>query len=120
MAVNILNHPFDADLILQKKRAIKRELRAKENLLPKKIAMMSGVTVGVMQDMLEIFLLANGIAPEFHQGEYALFFEELCFDDGSLAAFAPDVIYIHTSMRNIKTWPLPGDDAETAEKLKKQ
>ena len=62
MAVNILNYPVDADLILQKKRALKRELRAKENLLPKKVAIMSGVTVGVMQDILEIYLLANGIA----------------------------------------------------------
>lgn len=117
MAVNILDYPFDADLILQKKRAIKRELRAKENLLPKKIAIMSGVTVGVMQDILEIYLLANGIAPEFYQGQYGLFYENLCFDDGSLAQFAPDVIYIHTSMRNLKAMPVPGDTAEDAEKL---
>ena len=99
MAVNILDYPFDAALILQKKRAIRRELLAKEGLIPTKVAVLSGVTVGVFNDLLEIFLLANGIRPEFYQGEYALFYENLVFDDGSLKAFAPDLIYIHTSMR---------------------
>lgn len=116
MAVNILDYPFDAALILQKKRAIRRELLAKEGLIPKKVAVLSGVTVGVFNDLLEIFLLANGIRPEFYQGEYALFYENLVFDDGSLKAFAPDLIYIHTSMRNIKAWPAPGDTAEEAER----
>ena len=117
MAVNVLDHPFDAALILQKKRAIKRELAAKEGLLPKKVAILSGVTVGVFQDILEIYLLANGIRPEFYQGGYGLFYENLVFDDGSLAAFAPDLLYIHTSMRNIQRWPGPGDTADTAEQL---
>jgi FkbH-like protein len=117
MAVNVLDYPFDASLILQKKRAIKRELSAKEGLVPKKVAILSGVTVGVFQDILEIYLLANGIRPEFYQGGYALFYENLVFDDGSLKAFAPDVLYIHTSMRNLKAWPMPGDDAAAAEKL---
>ena len=63
MAVNILDYPFDAALILQKKRAIRRELLAKEGLIPKKVAVLSGVTVGVFNDLLEIFLLANGIRP---------------------------------------------------------
>lgn len=117
MSVNVLDYPFDASMILQKKRAIKRELSAREGLLPKKVAVLSGVTVGVFKDLLEIYLLANGIRPEIHEGEYALFYEELVFDDGTLAAFAPDLIYLHTSMRNIKAWPAPGDDAETAAQL---
>ncbi len=107
MAINLLDYPFDASLILQKKRAIKRELLAQENLTPKKIALMSGVTVGVMKDMLELFLLANGIKPTFYEGEYALFYQELVFDDGSLKDFAPDLIYIHTSEHCLQNRPLP-------------
>ena len=61
--------------------------------------------------------MANGIKPEIHEGEYALFYEELVFDDGTLANFAPDIVYLHTSMRNIKVWPVPGDDADTVAKL---
>ncbi len=107
MAINLLDYPFDASLILQKKRAIKRELLAAGNLTPKKIALMSGVTVGAFKDMLELFLLANGIQPTFYEGEYALFYEELVFDDGALNAFAPDLIYIHTSEHCLQNRPLP-------------
>jgi FkbH-like protein len=117
MAVNLLDYPFDAAALLQKKRAIRRELSAREGLPEKKVAILSGVTVGVFEDLLELFLLANGIRPTFWQGGYALFYENLVFDDGSLAAFAPDMIYIHTSMRSIKSWPAPGDSAAAAEQL---
>ncbi len=112
MSINLLDYPFDPSLILQKKRSIKRELLAKEGLIPKKIALMSGVTIGVFKDILELFLLANGIQPTFYEGEYALFYEELVFDDGSLKDFAPDLIYIHTSEHCIKTRPVPGMSAD--------
>ncbi|MFI3169040.1 MAG: HAD-IIIC family phosphatase [Faecalibacterium sp.] len=107
MAINLLDYPFDASLILQKKRALKRELSAQEGLTPKNIALMSGVTIGVFKDILELFLLANGIKPTFYEGEYALFYEELVFDDGALKNFAPDLIYIHTSEHCLKNRPLP-------------
>ncbi len=116
MAINLLDYPLDAALILKKKRAIKRELSAAQGLTPKKIALMSGVTVGVFKDLLELFLIANGIAPTFYEGEYARFYEELVFDDGSLKAFAPDLIYIHTSAHCLQNTPSPsmGEDAATA------
>ena len=117
MPVNVLDYPFDAALILQKKRAIRRELLSKEGLVPKKVALLSGVTVGVFRDILEIYLLANGIRPEFYEGGYGLFYENLVFDDGSLKAFAPDFIYIHTSQRNIRSWPQPGDSAPAVSQL---
>ena len=75
---------------------------------------MSGSTIGELKNMLELFLLSSGIQPEFYEGGYSLFYENLVFDDGSLAAFHPDVIYIHTSQRNIKNWPAPADSADAA------
>ncbi|MFQ7004147.1 MAG: hypothetical protein ACLRRT_11025 [Ruthenibacterium lactatiformans] len=43
-------------------------------------------------------------------GGYACSTEELTFDaDGALAAFAPDVIYVHTSARNLGNLPLQTD-----------
>ena len=45
-----------------------------------------------------------------------LFYEELTFDaDGALAAFAPDIIYVHTSARNLGNLPLQTDTPEQAE-----
>ena len=40
------DYPFDPAFILQKKRALRRELLASEGLVPKKVAILSGSTVG--------------------------------------------------------------------------
>ena len=111
----MIGYPFDSAQLLAKKRSIKRELLAKEGLVPKKVAIMSGSTVGEVKNMLELFLLDNGIVPEFYVGEYALWYENLVFDDGSLAAFKPDFIYIHTSMQNISNLPTQADGTEAIE-----
>ena len=92
------DYPFDPAFILQKKRALRRELLASEGLVPKKVAILSGSTVGEIKNILELFLLNAGIRPEFYVGGYALFYEELTFDaDGALAAFAP-VSYTHLTL----------------------
>ncbi|MEG0769538.1 MAG: HAD-IIIC family phosphatase [Ruthenibacterium sp.] len=110
-----LEYPFDGAYILQKKRSIKRALSEKTGLIPKKIAIMSGSTIGEIKNILELFLLNEGIRPEFYVGGYALYYENLMFDDGSLAAFAPDMIYIHTSSQNITDWPVQSDAPQAVE-----
>ena len=112
--MNLLQYPFDGALVLQNKRALKRELAQKSGLADKKIAIVCGSTLGDITKILELFLLDSGIRPSFYEGEYALFYEDVVFDDGSLAAFAPDVLYIHTSNRNLRFWPTPEDTADTA------
>ena len=107
--MNILDYPFDPAMILQKKRSLRRELSKKEGLIPKNIAIMSGSTIGEIRNILEVFLLANGIRPTFYEGGYSLFYENMVFDDGSLAAFKPDIIYIHTSWRNLTRLPATTD-----------
>ena len=115
--MNLLDYPIDAARILQKKRALKRELSAREGLVEKRVAILSGSTIGEVQNILELFLLAQGVRPVFWQGGYGLFYENLLFDDGSLADFAPDFLYIHISSRNIRSWPCPADTARQADEL---
>ncbi|MGD9558977.1 MAG: HAD-IIIC family phosphatase [Oscillospiraceae bacterium] len=116
--MDMLQYPFDGAAILQKKRALKKTLAEQGGLLDKKIAIVSGSTVGEVQNILELFLLAGGIRPQFWQGEYGLFYEDVVFDAGQLSAFAPDVLIVHTSVRNLRQWPAPQDSvAEAAEKL---
>ncbi|MBD5101276.1 MAG: HAD-IIIC family phosphatase [Subdoligranulum sp.] len=111
-----LEYPFDSAMILQKKRALRRELLAQEGLVPKKIAILSGSTVGEIKNILELFLLNAGIQPTFYVGEYARFYEEGMFDpSGALAAFKPDVIYLHTSVHNLGNLPAQTDSPEQAE-----
>ena len=113
--MNSLDYPFDGATLLQKKRSLRRELLQRQGLVEKKVAILSGSTIGEIKNMLELFLLNEGIKPEFYVGGYGLFYENLVFDDGSLAAFAPDFLYIHTSRKNIKEMPLPSDSDEAVQ-----
>lgn len=119
--MSVLDYPFDNDYILRKKRSIRKELLAKDKFIEKKIAVMSGSTIGEIEKILELFLLNYGIKPTFKIGGYNRYYEELMFDDGSLKEFAPDFIYIHTTNKNIENLPVPRDTAETVrEKLDKE
>ena len=115
--MNMLTYPFDGGEILQKKRRLKKQLLTQDGLVEKRVAILSGSTVGETQNLLELFLLDAGIRPLFHQGEYGLFYEELVYEDGTLKEFAPDILYIHTSSRNIRNWPSPLSTPEEADAL---
>lgn len=115
--MDIWDAGFDTAELLAKKRKFKRELRAAGGLVPKKVAIVSGATVGAVRDMLEVYLLAAGIEPTFYEGGYGLFYENLVFDSGALRDFAPDVLYIHTCFHNIQRLPSPADTPESAEAL---
>lgn len=119
--MSVLDYPFDNAYILEKKKSIKRELLQKDKFIEKKIAVLSGSTIGEIKNILELFLLNYGIKPEFKVGGYNRYYEELMFDDGSLKDFAPDFIYIHTSNKNIENLPVPQDSEEAVkDKLTKE
>ena len=116
--MSLIDYPFDGATLLQKKRSLRRELLQRSGLIDKKVAILSGSTIGEIKNMLELFLLNEGIKPEFYIGGYGLFYENLVFDDGSLAAFKPDFLYIHTSRKNLQQLPVPSDsEADVAAKL---
>lgn len=106
-ALSCFSYPINAAHILQKKKALKKLLLQRQGLTEKKIALLSGSTIGEIKPVLELFLLYHGIKPVFFEGGYHLFFEDLAFGNPDLDAFAPDIIYIHTSNRNLTRWPAP-------------
>ncbi len=102
-----LSYPYDGQKLLRKKKKYKREILEKienSNLscIKIKIAILCGSTVNDIVDILELFLLNEYIIPEFYIGNYDKYYEDIMFDDSSLKEFAPDIIYIHTTYRNIK------------------
>lgn len=109
-----LEYPFDADWILKKKKSIKRELLSREDsaFLEKRIAILGGSTTNDIKNILELFLLNNGIKPVFYESEYNQFYEDGMFPNPALEEFAPDVVYIHTSNRNITEYPVMADTRE--------
>ncbi len=111
------HHPLDADKILRKKRAIKKELLSQESFSEKNIAILGGSTTAEVAEILELFLLDNGIKPTFYQSEYNKFYEDALFGNELLDGFAPDIIYIHTTNRNIMRYPNLRDDLTEVNEL---
>ena len=102
-----LSYPFDSAYLLKNRRKIKRQLADDGTVrIRKKIAVLGGSTTNDIVSMLEIFLLEQGIECEFYQSEYAKYWEDIMFANEELLQFKPDLIYIHTTARNITEYDL--------------
>ncbi len=93
------------DDLLMKRRALKRKLSAQTPLRPVRIAVLGGSTTNEVVDLLELYLLESGFAPVFHQTEYGRFYVDAVHDPDALIAFKPDVVYVHTAVGNIQSFP---------------
>lgn len=113
-----LEYPFDGELILKKSKKLRRVLlEERSDFLEKRIAVLGGSTTHDYIRVLELFLLEQGIRPVFYESEYAQYWQDVMFDNPELVSFAPDLIFIHTSNRNITTWPAVSDQTEQVEAL---
>ena len=115
--MEVLRYPFNSDLILKKKKSIKKQLLEKNNLVEKNIAILGGSTTSNIKLILELFLLDYGIKPNFYESEYNQFWQDAMFDNKELDEFKPDIIYIHTSYRNITNFPEITSDEESINEL---
>lgn len=114
---NPFNYPLDANNLLRKKGSIRRNLMNREDFMEKRIAILGGSTTAEIKDMIELFLLNDGIRPVFYESEYNRYFEEIMFPPTSLKGFKPDLIYIHTSSVNITRYPAVAESGGEIEKL---
>lgn len=103
---DLLSYPLSADTLIRKKRGLKRKLLEQDiPWLDKKIAILGGSTTNDIQDFLELFLLKEGIRPTFYASEFNQYWEDAMFGNAELKAFEPDIIYVHTTSRNITQYP---------------
>lgn len=116
-----LQYPFDSEFILKKAKTLKR-LLLEENTdrIVKKIAVLGGSTTHDICKILELFLLEYGILPEFYESEYGQYWEDAMFPSETLRNFAPDLIVIHTSIRNITCFPKMNESEEEINDVLKQ
>lgn len=111
-----LEYPFDGDYILKKKKSIKKALlEENKTFLYKKVAILGGSTTNDVKLILELFLLNYGIRPEFYESEYNQYWQDAMFPNEELEKFRPDIIYIHTTNRNITEYPGIFETAEAVE-----
>lgn len=102
-------HPLDATKILRKRKSIKKDLLINGNFIEKNIAILGGSTTSEITNILELFLLENGIKPIFYESEYNKYYEDSLFGSDELDEFNPDIIYIHTTNQNITKYPEVSD-----------
>ena len=108
-----LIYPFDPNYILENKRKLKKQLLSESNsFVEKNIAILGGYTTSAIKQIMELFLLNNGIKPSFYESEYNKFYEDAMFDNKELKEFKPDIIYVCTSNRNITKYPGMNDDVD--------
>ncbi|RKJ54147.1 HAD-IIIC family phosphatase [bacterium 1XD42-1] len=109
---------YTPETLLRKYKLLRREMLA-ENIqwLDKRIAILGGSTTTDIRKMLELFLLSYGIREEFYESEYGQYWQDAMFGTQELLEFHPDIIFIHTSNRNITQYPIASDDTQTVNAL---
>ncbi|MBE6836695.1 MAG: HAD-IIIC family phosphatase [Ruminococcus sp.] len=113
-----LMYPFDNGLLIKTKKKLKRALLSDGSVrIKKKIAVLGGSTTSDIIAMLEVFLLEQGIEPEFYESEYAQYWQDAVFSNVELDEFKPDVIFIHTTSRNISEKVNPTLDKEDCKEI---
>ena len=103
--MDCFNYPLDTKTLYRKKTKIKHELSAQSGLVIKKIVVLGGSTTNEVVDQLNNFLLFYGISAEFYQSQFGQYWQDAMFGNNELDSFSPDIIYIHTSWRNIENFP---------------
>lgn len=97
-----LTYPFDSQFLLKKRKKLKRTLLEDgSSRIKKKIAVLGGSTTSDIISMLDIFLLEQGIEATFYESEYNQFWNDAVFSNAELDEFKPDLIYVHTTTRNL-------------------
>lgn len=113
-----LEYPFDAAYIMKKRKSLKRTLLADGSVrLKKRIAVLGGSTTNDIVSITELFLLNMGIEPTFYQSEYAQYWQDAMFPGEELANFNPDIVFIHTTNRNITNFPKVTDKPADVDEL---
>jgi FkbH-like protein len=100
-----LQFPIAVSDILRKRETLKKQLLKQASLFPTRIAILGGSTTGEVKNMLELFLLAQGIQPAFYESGYNCYCEDVQFENPDLWNFKPDIVFIHTTWRNVSQFP---------------
>jgi len=117
-----LDYPLDSAKIMKKRRSLKRQLiESDHQTVSLNIAILGGSTTHDIKQVLELFLLKNGIKPSFYESEYGQYWQDAMFDNSDLKTFNPDIIYIHTSNCNVLNYPsITDSEQEICDMMKEE
>ncbi len=108
-----LEYPSEPFILSLKTKAIKQALLNNGvKKIKKNIAVLGGSTTHDIVKVLDLFLLFNGIEANFYECEYNKYYEDVMFNDEKLKAFKPDLVWFHTSYKNLVNVPDIKDSVE--------
>jgi FkbH-like protein len=120
-ALKVLRFPFDAASIVRQRKSLLKILLKQTNLVPTRVAILGGSTTSEVKNMLELFLLAEGIRPFFYESGYNRYSEDVLFENRDLWNFKPDIVYMHTTWHNISQFPrLMEPEAEVEQRVRSE
>ncbi len=109
-----LEYPFDPHLILQNRKKLRRVLlEGSQEWTEKRIAVLGGSTTANIVACLDLFLLNLGIKATFYESEYNQYYHDAVYSNKVLDEFHPDIIYIHTTNRNVLSYPALSDSKDS-------
>ena len=94
----------DRGIFMASLQQFEESLKHKTIITGCKIAILSGSTTSLVSRLLKLFLMNNGIKAEILEGHFGNFFIDAMNPSAELIAFEPDVIYIHSSRVNLKSF----------------
>ena len=98
-----LEYPFDGEELLRRKKSLRKALLSDARpRIKKRIAVLADPPPMIWCGCWSCFLLNQGIEPEFYESEYNRYYEDGVFGTPELDSFRPDLVYIHTTCRNIR------------------
>jgi len=120
-ALRALRFPLDAASIVRQRKSLLKELLKQANLVPTRVAILGGSTTTEVKNMLELFLLAQGVQPLLFESGYNRYSEDVLFENPDLWNFKPDIVYIHTTWHNISQFPkLKEPEAEVEQRVRSE
>jgi FkbH-like protein len=79
---------------------------------PLKLAVLGGSTNDALIHGIEVFLLARGLDVQVYAPPYGTFRQEILDPKSDLYRFAPSVVFLATSRRDLSSWPETGESAD--------
>jgi FkbH-like protein len=96
-------------------RALPAEVVARRVPTRKRLAVLGGATTSFLTPLIQLFACGRGLALETYESDFGLYEQEIWSDSPALHAFAPDVIHLHLSGRNLPFAPHVEDHARAIE-----
>lgn len=106
------NTPDEQEELFRKHKKLTRSYQEDRGSFPAmKLAILTGVTVHPLKDIIEAMLLDSGFNPTIFEGGYNAYEFESRFSE-ELVEFQPDTVYVHTTIDNLVLRPeIAADDA---------